>query len=326
MELILNTYGSSLMKENEAFAVVSKEGKQIIPPEKLRSVQIGRGTKLTSDAAILALKHSIDVIFVEKSGEPAGRLWSGKFGSITSLRRKQLEFPFSQEAVKWTRDMIVRKLDNQVAMMLALKSSDEALNRAIEKGIRKTEDYQRKVRTVEGEYVQELAPSFRGWEGAASRVYFDVISKSLPYSMQFNGRSQNPATDVFNCLLNYGYGILYGKVESALIRAGLDPYAGVFHREDHNRPVLVFDVIEVFRIWIDYVVVRLCSSEVITDDCYSVRSDGSYWLEGLGKRILIQSVNDYLDEVINMNGVDRSRREQILIEARSLAGMIAKVI
>ncbi len=325
MELILNTYGSSLMKENEAFAVVSKEGKQIIPPEKLRSVQIGKGTKLTSDAAMLALKHSIDVIFVEKSGEPAGRLWSGKFGSITSLRRKQLEFPFSKEAVKWTRNMIVRKLDNQVAMMLALKSSDEALNNAIEKAIRKTEDYQRKVKTVEGEYVQELAPSLRGWEGAASRVYFNVISKSLPHGMQFQGRSQNPATDVFNCLLNYGYGILYGKVESALIRAGLDPYAGVFHREDHNRPVLVFDVIEVFRIWIDYVVVRLCSSDVISDDCYSIRSDGSYWLEGLGKRILIQSVNDYLDEVINMNGVERSRREQILIEARSLAGMIAKV-
>ena len=326
MELVLNTYGSALMKENEAFAVVSKEGKQILPPDKLRSIQIGRGTKLTSDAAMLALKHSIDVLFIEKSGEPAGRLWSGKFGSITALRRKQLEFPFTKEAIKWVKDMVVRKMDNQIAMLLAMKGNDLELNASIGKAIRKMEDYQSKVKKVEGEYVQELTASLRGWEGAASRVYFDVISGALPPAYQFSGRSQNPAMDVFNCLLNYGYGILYGKVESALIRAGLDPYSGVFHREDHNRPVLVFDVIEVFRIWVDYVVVRLCSSGVITADCYSTRSDGSYWLESLGKRILIQSLNDYLDEVINMNGVDRSRREQILVEARNLAGLVTKVV
>lgn len=326
MELVLNTFGSALMKENEAFAVVSEEGKQIIPPEKLRSIQIGRGTKLTSDAAILALKYNIDVIFIEKSGEPAGRLWSGKFGSITALRRKQLEFPFSKEAVAWVKNIVKRKMDNQIALMLALKVNDDALDKEIQKSIRKIEDYQRKIIAVDGEFVQELAPSIRGWEGAASRVYFAIISKILPSQYQFDGRSQNPATDVFNCLLNYGYGMLYGKVESALIRAGLDPYAGVFHREDHNRPVLVFDVIEVFRIWIDYVVVRLCCGEVISDDCYSVRTDGSFWLEGLGKRILIQSVNDYLDEVINMNGLDRSRREHILIEARNLAALINKVV
>jgi CRISPR-associated protein Cas1 len=326
MELVLNTYGSALMKENDAFVVVSKEGKQIIPPDKLRSIQIGRGTKLTSDAAMLALKYNIDVFFMEKSGEPAGRLWSGKFGSVTSLRRKQLEFPFTREAVPWVKKVVIRKMDNQIALLLSLKGNDESLNAVIQKAIRQIEDYQRKVKLVEGEYVQELSSSIRGWEGAASKVYFKAISRSLPHRMQFQSRSQNPAMDVFNCLLNYGYGILYGKVESALIRAGLDPYAGVFHREDHNRPVLVFDVIEVFRIWIDYVVVRLCSAEVITDDCYSIRSDGSYWLEGLGKRILIQSVNDYLDEVVSMNGVERSRREQILVEARHLAGMITKVV
>ena len=146
----------------------------------------------------------------------------------------------------------------------------------------------------------------------------------LPDEYKFEGRSQHPATDVFNCLLNYGYGVLYGKVEGALIKAGLDPYVGIMHREDYNRPVLVFDVIEKYRVWIDYVVYKLLQQRVINEDCYIIKEDGSYWLDGLGKRILIQSINDYFDEVVNISGVNRSRLNHIDINAQKLAQYILK--
>ena len=103
-------------------------------------------------------------------------------------------------------------------------------------------------------------------------------------------------------LLNYGYGVLYGKIEGALIKAGIDPYIGILHRDDYNRPVLVYDVIELYRIWVDYVVYSLVVQQVVTDEYYSVREDGSYWLESLGRRVLIQSLNDYLDEIITVKG------------------------
>jgi len=122
-------------------------------------------------------------------------------------------------------------------------------------------------------------------------------------------------------LLNYAYGILYGKIEGALIRAGIDPYIGVMHRDEYNRPVLVYDVIERFRVWADYVVFGLASQQVFTSDCYTIRKDGSYWLENNGKRILIQSFNDYLSEVIKIKGVDRSRVVHIDLYAQSLARM-----
>ena len=112
---------------------------------------------------------------------------------------------------------------------------------------------------------------------------------------------------------------MYGKIESALIKAGIDPYIGVFHRDDYARPVLVFDIIEKYRVWIDYVVVSLVSQEAIDEECYSIRSDGSYWLEVLGKRILIQSVNDYMEEVINLIGTERSRGYHIQLYANELA-------
>lgn len=101
-------------------------------------------------------------------------------------------------------------------------------------------------------------------------------------------------------MLNYGYGLLYGKIEGILIKSGIDPYIGILHRDDYNRPVLVYDIIEKYRIWVDYIVYSLVAQEVVTTELYSVKEDGSYWLEGLGRRIIIQSLNDYLDEQITV--------------------------
>jgi CRISPR-associated protein Cas1 len=70
---------------------------------------------------------------------------------------------------------------------------------------------------------------------------------------------------------------------------------------------------------VDYVVYSLAAQQVVTDEFYSVRDDGSYWLEGLGRRILIQSLNDYLEEVIQVKGVSRSRLTQIQLYAQDLA-------
>ena len=314
-----------MLKENDAFAVKTREGKQIIAPDKVKAIYLSRGVKLSSDAAILALRHGIDLLFTGKSGEPEGRLWSGKFGSVSVLRRKQLDFTFSPEAVKWIKSIIGSKMDRQIAILLSLYSTDDTLGFMKEKAVRRISDYQDKVQKLSAEYVTEIAPTLRGWEGVSSRAYFETISAHLPEPYRFSGRSQRPAMDVFNALLNYGYGILYGKVEGALIKSGLDPYIGVFHREDYNRPVLVFDLIELFRVWVDYVVIRLCSEQNVGDDWYDRREDGSHWLAALGKRILIQSLNDYLEEIIVVEGLSRSRATHISLEAQRLASMVMKL-
>lgn len=186
------------------------------------------------------------------------------------------------------------------------------------------EDYRTKISTINGEVISDIASTLRGWEGLSSKIYFETLNLFLPEQYRFEKRTQHPATDVTNAFLNYGYGILYGKVEGALIKAGIDPYIGVLHRDDYNRPVLVYDVIELYRVWVDYVVYTLLTQNVITDEFYSVQSDGSYWLESLGRRVLIQSLNDYLEETIEVNGNSRSRAHQIFLYAQKLAQQFKK--
>jgi CRISPR-associated protein Cas1 len=189
----------------------------------------------------------------------------------------------------------------------------------IERTIRRLEDYKQKIKLLEGEIVNDISATLRGWEGQSSKIYFETLNEFIPEKYRFENRTQRPAMDIANALLNYGYGIMYGRIEGDFLKSGIDPYIGVLHRDDYNRPVLAFDVIEIYRIWVDYVVFSLLSQNVITDEFFSVRSDGSYWLESLGRRIMIQSLNDYLEETVTVKGISRSRSTQIQLYAQSLA-------
>ena len=319
MHLVLNTYGTYLAVENGNFVVKHKDGKKLISPDKVKTISIGKSSLISSDAAILALENDIDVIFVDRIGRAVGRIWTHKFGSVTTIRRNQLDFTLSAKAVDWIRKIILEKMDNQIALLLTFDSKDKAVKNTLNRLINRINDYKTKVNALKGDNIAEVSKSFRGWEGAASRAYFEGINLFLPEKYRFKERSQHPAKDLFNAMLNYGYGMLYAKIEAELIRAGIDPYIGVMHREDYNRPVLTFDVIEKFRVWIDYVVINLLMNEAIDDDSYRIEENGSVFLEGLSKRILIQSVNDYLEEIISIDGTRRSRAEQIAVFCRKLA-------
>ena len=319
MELILNTFGVSLNRDNEAFVITQKGERHRVPVDDVKSIQISRGAQITSDAVMLAVENEIDVMFMDKGGHPIGRIWSPRYGSISTIRKGQLNFTFTHEALEWIKGVIMQKMENQQALMLLFQTEDPEMQKLVTKNIGRIEDYRTKVQRLDGEVVNDVAPTLRGWEGQASKIYFATINQFLPEQFRFEQRSQHPATDVTNAFLNYGYGLLYGKIEGALIKAGIDPYIGILHRDDYNRPVLVYDVIELYRIWVDYVVYTLLSQNTITDEFYSVRDDGSYWLEGLGRRVLIQSLNDYLDETITMGGVVRSRMTHLTLYVQDLA-------
>ncbi len=324
MELVLNSYGVSLSRDNEGFVIVNQDGKQRVPTDGIRSIQLSRGAQITSDAVMLAVEREIEVVFTDKGGNVIGRIWSPKYGSISTIRKGQLNFTFSHESVDWIKNVIIKKMENQQALLLMMKNQNPETDKATDKAISKISDYRNKVAALDGDVVSDIAATLRGWEGQASKIYFSTLNDYIPEEYRFNQRSQRPAMDVANAMLNYGYGILYGKIEGALIKAGIDPYIGVLHRDDYNRPVLVYDVIELYRVWVDYVVYTLLAQNVVSDAYYEVREDGSFWLEGLGRRVLIQSVNDYLEENITIKGVTRSRYNQMFLYVQELAQTFKK--
>ena len=64
MELVLNTFGTSLVKENNNFAIIHKDGKQIVSTDKIKSILISKGASISSDAALLAIDNGIEVYYL----------------------------------------------------------------------------------------------------------------------------------------------------------------------------------------------------------------------------------------------------------------------
>ena len=190
MVLVLNTYGTSLNRDNEGFVITTKDGKQRIPAEGISSLQIGRGVQITSDAVMLAVENETEVLFVDRSGKPVGRVWSPKFGSVSTIRRGQIAFSRSKKAVAWIKEVISRKIENQQAMILTTRTDDDRARRIAERSITRLEDYRQKVSRLDGETVGDIAATLRGWEGQASRIYFETLNEFIPEKYRFTCRGR----------------------------------------------------------------------------------------------------------------------------------------
>jgi CRISPR-associated protein Cas1 len=290
------------------FTISSGENAQKVAVQKVRNIYINRSALLTADVLFTAVENNIAVIMLKKEGGPYGRIWSAKYGSISLIRKKQLAFSSSTEATNWINTVLIQKIKNQQILLYMFDSPNA--NNVIETTLNRLNKSIKRLTKIEHLSMKQYQAKAMGIEGAASREYFRCVSSQLSLPFRFERRSQHPAKDMFNSLLNYSYGILYSKIEGELIKAGLDPYVGILHRDDYNKPVLVYDVIELYRVWADAVVIRLCQQGVIFPEFFDSENEG-LWLNNQGKKILVTAFTDYLNEVIDLRGSRATRINHI---------------
>lgn len=327
MQLILNTFGTYLSRQRQLLEVRLPDGhKQGFLPAQIDIIFIAKGVTCTSDALVFALQHDIDVVFIKHSGEALGRIWNSRFGSVATIRRQQLRFSESSVGWEWVKAQVLRKIQHQLSFASQIRYSLEVMAaehfnfKPLDTLLRRIE---RVRQQVEGAEVgrKGFEASLRGWEGTASKHYFSFIAQTLPPFYAFEKRSRRPAQDIFNCLLNYMYGILYARVESALVRAGIDPFIGIWHADEYNKPVLSYDFIEPYRDWADRIAFRLCQSYSVGEEDTRAYK-GGVWLAGSGKRVVIMAFNEYLNEIILQNNKHRARSTHLQLEAQALAQKI----
>lgn len=114
MELILNTYGSYLNRDQNGFVITSGDSKQRVPADGLTSIQVCKGAIISSDAALFAIENEIEILFTTPSGTPMGRVWSPKYGSISTISKGQLSFLHTHDSVAWIKETICKKRRCQV--------------------------------------------------------------------------------------------------------------------------------------------------------------------------------------------------------------------
>lgn len=302
MKLVVNTRGSFISKKGDCFVIAVGEAKQEIPSKKVEQLMITSSVTLTTDALKLALDTNIDVVFLDNHGNPFGRVWTSKLGSITSIRRKQLYLCDNIEGLNVIQGLLKDKIGHQIKHLKKLSTNrrDERKDLLLD-SVGKLEGYLASILAIQGVSINDARLSIQGFEGSASRVYFASLSDVLPPKYRFNGRSRQPALDEFNCLLNYGYDILYSSVEKACILAGLDPYIGIMHTDNYNKKSLTFDLVESYRGFIDELVVKLITTKKVKDEQFDI-TEGGYYLNKDGKQLIIGAYNDWLESTDKYRG------------------------
>lgn len=326
MQLIINTYGTYVHIKDEMFEVtITKEGKKEkhhFASQKVTTIMLSKGAAISTDAIILAMKNNIDIIVFEYDGVPVGRFWHSKPGSTSRIRKQQLDASLNSTGVFWIKSWLAAKLSNQTEFLKRLKNHRPDTSEKIQEKIDGISALKSKIEKQEAEKIDDIDSSLRGFEGTAGRVYFQVLSSLLNERYQFEGRSFRPAKDPFNAFLNYAYGVLYSRVEKALVIAGLDPYVGFMHRDDYNMKSMVFDFIEPYRIYADEVVFKLFSAKKVNDS-HTDKITNGISLNTEGKNLLMQSLMKFLDEdKIRYNGRNQTRMNAMQMDAHQFANKL----
>jgi hypothetical protein len=95
----------SLLKAGEKELVVSAH--------KIQSILLTIGAHLSTDAIELASQHNIDLVFLNKYGDPYARVWQSKMGSTVAIRRRQLEIADISEGLAFVRDWVQARSDTK---------------------------------------------------------------------------------------------------------------------------------------------------------------------------------------------------------------------
>lgn len=252
-----------------------------VPTSQIEHIIIGaKGTSLSSAIIEHCAKRGIPIDFVDNFEGPYASLISQN-GSLTQNALAQLSLIQEGKHLHLAKEFVEGKAKNQLNYLKYLDKHHNKLSKqiqAIEKALKKL-----KPLTIEGQMI------LMGLEGEIAATYWDAIGTLIPSSYGFVGRSGKGAKDPINSALNYGYAILYSRVQKALIQAGLSLHVSFLHSMQDSKPTLVYDCVEEFR---TFVVDRPVISMANRNEPIKIGKDGLLTPEA--KRLVFEGVMERL--------------------------------
>lgn len=252
--LIVEETGAYVGKRQGRLLV--RKGREILqqaPLMHLEQVVVsGRSVSFSAEAVAACAGQGIPIYFISFGGTPYASLYAAGLTGTVLTRREQLLAYRDRRGVSLALAIAGAKIKNQAALLRYMakyrKEREPSLYQELRLLALEIEDRLADLDRLKGvEQVDTLRAELMGAEGRAAQKYWQGVKLAVQVGPDWPGRKGRGARDPVNSALNYGYGVLYGQIEWAIVLAGLDPYAGFIHADRPGKPSLVLDLIEEFR-------------------------------------------------------------------------------
>ena len=285
--------------------VVEKNSEVIgrLPIRSIDGVVVSRNAQLSTQTIFELMEQRIPIFYIDGRGKIIGHFVHEKQSATRLLRQLEI-FRDMNRQLDLSKEIIAEKISNQRALLKRYEKSVDAdkLERTTKK-LKQTADKLSAVKTLE---------EIRGVEGIASKYYFATFTELLDQSRwKWKERSQHPAKDPVNFLLNYGYAFLEREVRIAAALAGMDARIGFFHANDGRKDSLIFDLMEFFRQpIIDRFVLNLLNKRMIQPEDFLTQEDECRLTED-GRIIFCNRYEEYMAKTYREYG-DKNSRDVIV--------------
>ncbi|RLF00256.1 MAG: CRISPR-associated endonuclease Cas1 [Thermoprotei archaeon] len=254
--LVVDSYGVFVGKKGDRI-VVRRRGEKVCeePAGSVDLIRLScRGVCVSLDLLELVLRYGIDLVVASRSGVPLALLVPFRAGSSIRTRREQYWAYRDDRGAFLAKAFIEGKVRNQANFLKYIvrvyRSVGPDVKASLLEASERISGLVEDLRGIECRDCDYVRRGVLGVEAEAASIYWEALSRVVPRELGFSRRrkrSERPR-DVFNVLLNYAYGVLATEVWIALVKAGLDPWAGFLHKDNPRRPGLVYDLMEEFRV------------------------------------------------------------------------------
>ena len=314
-------FGIAVSIEGERLTVRRKKEPVFeVPLAALRSVHLQTyGMAVTTPLLEKLVQLDIPVLF----SHPGGKVWGSLRGNVhrgsAELLSAQLAARAGPLSISIAKALLSAKLANQERLLRYYGKyrarKEGPVGTALAEGAEAISKLRARLESIDEPDLPTARKKLFSAEGRAGVAYWQAL-RSM-FGEHFPGRTGQGATDPFNVALNYGYGILYGAVWCAVMRAGLEPGIGLLHASPGDRAALVFDLIEPFRV---PVVDRAIFAVFSKGGTVRLNRDGH--LSSVSRRRLAKLIGGSLDRSVPWGGTPRSLAEHIERHAAELATAI----
>ena len=325
-ELIINTFGTNIGVNNKGISlkIFGKAKSQMPPTSNLSHITIlCKGVSISSNAVDYCMRNKIPIDFFSSSGHHYGSILNNLYLSY-SLWQKQSELSIEKRAIL-AQKIILGKLKNQYNLIKYFHKYHKLTDRVlcekydllapkISNIIKQVQNYKISASTTD-DYRAKLI----GLEAAGASLYWDYIKILVSDdNVSFESRERKGATDLFNCLLNYGYAIIYARVWQSLLWRKLNPMDSVVHVPQDGKPTFVYDVIELFRSQaVDRVVISLIQKKESLEIKNNLLTDKT-------KNLLVQNILERLNRYELYRGKECRLSDIINLQTKEIAEFISE--